>query len=170
MVFVYISVATPDQWELIREVRLRGLSEAPEAFCSTTQREVALGEEDWRARAGRSHLVLAFPGTDDVPGENDDFAAIGTASGVPDPHEAGGRELVGMWVDPSSRGVGVADALIDEIARWASAEGATSLALWVAEDNARARHRYEKCGFTVTGEREPMRPGTDQIRMRRVLS
>ncbi len=173
-----ILVAGPEHWALIREVRLRSLAEAPEAFCSRLEDEQLTTEDGWRARPARSHIALAMLDlqgaavADVVPGSAADpasTAVIGTASGKPDPHEPAGSELVGMWVDPQFRRTGAALALIDEIVDWARAGGAASLALWVAEDNDRARALYEKCGFTLTGQREPMRPGTDQVRMRMEL-
>lgn len=112
------------------------------------------------AAARRGFTVLAWNGS--VP--------VATVTGTTAPHHAGGREMVGMWIDPLTRGTGLAPALISSVVEWARSEGAHELALWVAEDNERARHLYEKCGFAATGERNVMRPGTDQIRMRMSLT
>lgn len=148
--------ALPDEWQLSRDIRLRSLADAPDAFCSSLDTERAFDEKAWRSRLERAHTVFAWEGSE----------LVGTATGKPDPHEEGGREIVAMWVDPTHRKSGVAAALIDELVRWARAEGTHSIALWVAEDNDRARRLYERCGFAATGEREIMRPGTDQLRMR----
>ncbi|MEO7007061.1 MAG: GNAT family N-acetyltransferase [Terrimesophilobacter sp.] len=155
-----IRTATPDQWRTIRDLRLRALTDAPDAFCSTLEREQAFDESTWKSRLESAHTVFAWERAD----------AVGTATGKPDPHEGGGREIVGMWVDPAHRGIGLATALIVELMRWARAEGSSSIALWVAEDNEPARRLYEKCGFVATGEREVMRPGVDQVRMRQSLA
>jgi RimJ/RimL family protein N-acetyltransferase len=157
---VDIRPATPDQWRTSRDLRLRALADAPDAFCSTLEHEQEFDEPAWRSRLERAHTVFAWAGPD----------AVGTATGKPDPHEQGGREIVGMWVDPAHRGTGVASALIDELVTWARAEGSPSIALWVAEDNDPARRLYEKCGFAATGERDVMRPGVDQVRMRQSLA
>ena len=151
-----IRQATPDEWQLSRDIRLRALEDAPDAFCSSLESERAFDEEAWRSRLERAHTVFAWEGPE----------VVGTATGKPDPHEDGGHEFVAMWIDPDHRRSGVATALIEELVRWARAEGAHSIALWVAEDNDRARRLYEQCGFAATGEREVMRPGTDQLRMR----
>lgn len=148
--------ARPDEWQLSRDIRLRSLADAPEAFCSTLEREQDFDDETWKLRLEQAVTVFAWEGA----------AVVGTATGKPDPHEEGGREIVAMWVDPAHRKSGVAAALIDELVRWARAEGAHSIALWVADDNDRARRLYAKCGLAATGEREIMRPGTDQVRMR----
>ena len=155
-----IRPATPDQWRTSRDLRLRALADAPDAFCSTLEHEQGFDELAWRSRLERAHTVFAWAGPD----------AVGAATGKPDPHEAGGREIVGMWVDPAHRGTGVAAALVAELVAWARAEGSPSIALWVAEDNHPARRLYEKCGFIATGERDVMRPGVDQVRMRQSLA
>ena len=151
-----IRQAAPDEWQLSRDIRLRSLADAPEAFCSTLEREQNFDDETWKLRLERAVTVFAWEGD----------AVIGTATGKPDPHEDGGREIVAMWVDPAHRREGVATAIIDELVGWARAEGAHSIALWVADDNDSARRAYERCGFAVTGERDIMRPGIDEVRMR----
>jgi ribosomal protein S18 acetylase RimI-like enzyme len=39
---------------------------------------------------------------------------------------------------------------------WASKRNATSVFLWVTEANSHARALYERCGFTLTSERQPL--------------
>jgi ribosomal protein S18 acetylase RimI-like enzyme len=75
-----------------------------------------------------------------------------------------------MWVDPSRRGTGLADELITSLVGRGEGGGAPEVALWVGEDNNPAPARYARCGFVPTGEREPMRMGVDQIRIRRELA
>jgi hypothetical protein len=85
----------------------------------------------------------------------------GMASGVPllpvphvrPPREPGALELISLWVAPSARGHGVADALIEDIVAWAV--GLRSPAVWlsVREDNASAIALYRRRGFEATGER-----------------
>ena len=43
--------------------------------------------------------------------------------------------------------------------------------LWVTETNAPARALYERCGFALTGERQPVpyNPGFDEVAMARPL-
>ena len=156
-VSVEIRAASFDQWEVCRDVRLRALAEAPDAFCSTFESERHDGEGVWSARIARTRIALAWRG-DEV---------VGTASLKPDPHEPGGREIVAMWVDPAHRRISVGSTLIHELIQWAADEGAPFVALWVAERNDHARALYERCGFGVTGERDLMPQGTDQVRMRR---
>lgn len=151
---------TPDEWRVSRDVRLRALEQDPDAFCSTLESERAFEDETWKTRLERAETLFAWDG-DEV---------AGTATGKADPHEQGGREIVAMWVAPEHRRRGTASALIDALVQSARGQGASSVALWVAEDNVRARRVYEASGFTLTGERDVMRPGVDQLRMRLALS
>lgn len=155
-----LRIATPDDWQASRDIRLRALTQDPAAFCSSLERESAFDEMQWRDRMLSGITVLAWG--DAVP--------IGTVTVRPDPHEAAGSELVAMWVDPAHRHSGLADSLVTSIVDLAVAEGAREVTLWVAEDNVRARSLYERLGFELTGERDAMRPGVDQIRMRRNVS
>lgn len=151
--------AAPDEWELSRDIRLRSLAEDPDAFCSSLERARGYDEATWRSRLALNDTVFAWA----------DSTVIGTVTGKADPHDTTGREVVAMWVDPAHRRSGAATALLDDLVRRAREAGAASVALWVADDNHRAKRLYETYGFVPTGEREVMRPGVDQVRMRLVL-
>jgi GNAT superfamily N-acetyltransferase len=139
------SLGAPD-WELLREVRLRSLADAPAAFGSTYARELEFDEAEWRRRATTSAWFLA--GDDEVP--------LGIVAGRADPKwPSQCRSLVAMWVTAEARGSRVAADLIDAVAVWARTDGATELILGVVDNNGRARALYEKCGFLATGEQEP---------------
>jgi GNAT superfamily N-acetyltransferase len=60
-------------------------------------------------------------------------------------------EVAGLWVDSDWRGMGIARALVGEVASWATHAGAGRLALWVREDNGRARDLFAGTGFSVSG-------------------
>jgi GNAT superfamily N-acetyltransferase len=64
--------------------------------------------------------------------------------------------LLGMWVDPASRRQGVARALIERAAGWATSRGAGELVLWVVDRNTAARRLYEAAGFQPTGDHQPL--------------
>jgi ribosomal protein S18 acetylase RimI-like enzyme len=148
---IEVTVLTPDDWALWRDLRLRALTEAPEAFGSRLADWQGDGdrEERWRRR-------LSIPGGHDVVGLLDG-AAVGMATGVPS-DEPGVVELISMWVSPVARGRGVGDALVGEIVRWATDAGATTLRLDVAEGNDPARLLYERHGFRMTGELGDLMP------------
>jgi ribosomal protein S18 acetylase RimI-like enzyme len=151
---------TADDWELMRDVRLSALKEAPDAFGSTFAREVAFTEEKWRGRINeRSVTFFAH--------EDSANAAPAGLAGVY--VEDGAADLVSMWVRPTARGLGVGEALVEAAASWAKAHDFGTLFLWVTESNASARRLYARCGFTPTGERQPLPsdPTLPEIRMSR---
>lgn len=153
---------TVDDWELLRDVRLTALAEAPQAFGSTHAGEAAFTEEQWRGRI--TERSVTFFAQEDSPGS----LPVGlTAVYVED----GNANLVSMWVRPSGRGLGVGEALVEAAASWAKAHDCPSLFLWVTESNAPAMKLYERCGFTPTGERQPLPsdPTLPEIRMGRTL-
>jgi ribosomal protein S18 acetylase RimI-like enzyme len=138
----------PDDWELLRDVRLRSLADAPEAFGSTHEREAAFDETEWRSRAGSNGWFIAVDG--DEP--------VGIVAGYHDPEApADQRHLVAMWVSPTSRGSGVAEQLIDAVVGWTRDDGAAELTLGVADGNERARALYLRYGFATTDQSFPLR-------------
>jgi len=150
---IVIHRLVPDQWAAYRQARLTALADAPYAFSSTLDREVGFDEQRWRQRIESSATFLAWC----------DGEPVGTATGLLDKlggeHAVPGSwQLVAMWVDPRARGTGVADQLVDAVARQARAEGAPALTLWVTEVNERARAFYVRLGFRPTGVRELVRP------------
>jgi ribosomal protein S18 acetylase RimI-like enzyme len=159
---VLVRAITADDWELMRDVRLSALAEAPSAFGSTYAREAAFTEEQWRDRVGERSVTFFAHDDPAVP------APAGLAAVYV---EDGTAQLVSMWVRPSSRGRHVGEALIEAAARWAGERDFGALFLWVTESNTAARRLYERCGFTATGESQPppSDPALPEIRMRRVL-
>ena len=140
---IEISMLHPDDWQVIRSVRLRSLRDAPGAFTSSYRREAAFDEMTWRHRATTCQWFVAKDGR----------AAVGIAGGIDgwsdDPRD---RELVGMWVAAPHRGQGAARLLLDAVGAWARSEGAITLRLGVREGNAAARTAYLHMGLISTGE------------------
>lgn len=144
---VLVRATTLDDWQSMRDIRLEGLRDAPDAFGSTYARDAAFEPAEWHRRATRDGSFFAFiPGLD-VP--------AGLAGGYEE-EEPGVVELISMFVRPQARGHGVGEALVDAVAAWARNRKAASLHLWVTESNKPARRLYERCGFTVTPERQPL--------------
>lgn len=175
-VMVLIREACPDEWKTMRDVRLAALRDAPDAFGSTYAREAAFAEEQWRARF-HDHGVTYFAYLSGASGASRASGASGAdePAGIAGVYEAeGAADLVSMWVRPTARGrrtSPVAEELVTACAGWARARGHDELFLWVTESNTRARRLYERCGFTPTGDRQPLRsdPSLPEIRMRRKL-
>ncbi|AEW99039.1 GNAT family N-acetyltransferase [Streptantibioticus cattleyicolor] len=141
---IEILALTPDDWRLWRRLRLDALTEAPYAFGSRLADWQGDGdrEERWRGRLSvpGSYNLLALADGDHV----------GMAGGIPAPH--GHAELISLWVAPAARGLGVGDALIRAVERWAADNGAPTLRLAVAPDNTAALALYARHAFTPTAE------------------
>ena len=136
-------------WEALRRLRLRALADAPRAFASTLEAELAFPDDVWRRRAGDDPGSATFIASDGG-------ADIGLARIFAEPDPPGRTHLVSMWVDPGHRRRGVARTLIDRAVRWATEHRADEVILWVADQNAAARRLYERIGFRPTGERQPL--------------
>jgi ribosomal protein S18 acetylase RimI-like enzyme len=158
-----------DEWPLLRELRLRALADAPEAFASTHAREAAAPERMWRERAAGGPEIITLLAT--TGPEEDGAAPAGMTTvrleGEQPPH----GHLLGMWVDPAHRGLGVAGALIGAAAGWARAHGATELVLWVVDSNTAALRAYRRAGFEPTGDHQPLpsRPELSESMLRLAL-
>ena len=68
----------------------------------------------------------------------------------------GELELVSMWVRPEARGRHVGTALVEAVVEAARTRRLPRVHLWVTESNKPAYRLYERCGFTPTGERQPL--------------
>jgi GNAT superfamily N-acetyltransferase len=160
---VLVRQVNQEDWRVLREIRLAALLDAPDAFASTYAEQAALTEADWQARANDTPRFLAY-----VP-EVSSSEPVGLAGGY---QEAPGIiDLISMWVRPRARGHGVGEALVAAVASWGRSIDARSYHLWVTESNSPARRLYERCGFTVTGERQslPSNPALTEIAMGRPL-
>ncbi|HEY5519753.1 MAG TPA: GNAT family N-acetyltransferase [Candidatus Limnocylindrales bacterium] len=142
---IEIRRATEDDWQIVRDVRLAALQQAPFAFGSTYERERHFDEQTWRARLGNPDgpTFLAF----------DKDVAVGIDGMY---IEEGEHHLIAMWVAPDVRRAGVGAALTRAVIDWVAARGEEQLLLGVAEDNEPARRLYESLGFRLTGNGRPL--------------
>jgi ribosomal protein S18 acetylase RimI-like enzyme len=136
-----------DEWRELREVRLRALADAPDAFGTTHAEAVARPDSWWRGWAERSAseagqaMFLAREGD----------ALVGVAGIFGDRRRF---DVISMWTDPAHRGKGVASALLGAAVAFA---GDAPVFLSVTEGNDGARRLYERHGFVATGAVEPLR-------------
>jgi GNAT superfamily N-acetyltransferase len=128
--------ATGDE-PVLRTLRMQALSESPEAFGSTLDREVARSTADWQRWLSPSATCILETAT----------GPMGLAAGVPDAADPDMVSLMAMWVHPDLRGSGAADMLIDAVLAWAEAVGAHLIRLDVIQGNDRARRVYERHQF-----------------------
>jgi ribosomal protein S18 acetylase RimI-like enzyme len=143
---------------LLRKIRLEALSEAPEAFGSTLDRERARTLVDWQKWLSPSATFVLETTT----------GPEGIAAGVPDSTDPAVVHLMAMWVHPALRGSGAASALVQAVLAWAEEQGARLVRLSVIDGNHRARRLYERHGFQDTGH-IALRPrdGAREVEMER---
>lgn len=143
----------PQEWQLIRQLRLRALAESPRSFGSSLERELGFDDADWIRLASRGGWFCAM--ANGVP--------VGIAAGLTgDGLDPGEAHLMSFWIEPDSRGQGIAAALLQAVRDWAIASGAGRLTLWVADESAAARRFYTRTGFAPTGRRQPL-PSNETI-------
>lgn len=134
---ISIQQVFPENWELFRQVRLQALQEAPWAFASRYETWAEAGEDQWRTRlreVPNNWVALQ----DDQP--------VGLIGGLLT--EPGRALLRSMWVAPTARGQGVADALIGTVLDWARSQpGLKVVELEVYEHNVKAQNLYLRNGF-----------------------
>jgi GNAT superfamily N-acetyltransferase len=136
----------------LRELRLRALSEAPYAFATSFDAAAARSAQHWEDFALKSEAAETQV-TFVVVGEE---AWLAMASVFLNLDEPGGAQMVQMWVDPESRGLGLGRLLVDAVADWARERGVTRLKASVTEGNHAAEALYEAVGFLPTGEQQPL--------------
>lgn len=145
---VRVEQLSEDEWQTLRDIRLRALWQSPQAFGASLARDQRFQEQHWRMRLRSSHWFVARPGLDQEP--------VGLVCMIAEPGSpVDDRHVVSLWVDPDHRSQGVGRALLGRVADEASRAGATTLSLWVADDNDAARALYEGFGFAATGASQP---------------
>jgi ribosomal protein S18 acetylase RimI-like enzyme len=149
------------EWRELRDLRLRSLQDAPDAFTSTHDEESIRSDAQWTewatslAEGGSSFGVVA----------ESERRWIGIAVGAPHRDYPGEAGLFAMWVDPSARGAGVARALVERVVAWAGSARFPVIRLRVTLSNNPAVGLYVRCGFSDAGLRKPLREGSDVMTM-----
>ena len=139
----------PEDWEELREIRLRALADAPDAFGAVLAEVEAYDDRVWRDRLATNnptYVVREATGT------------VAMAGGFAPP-DSSVAFVWGMWTAPAARGRGHSSALLDTVVTWARTIGRTPH-LHVTEGNDAARRLYVRHGFEPTGTWEPLREGS----------
>jgi GNAT superfamily N-acetyltransferase len=145
--------------QTLRSLRLQAMTDAPDAFGSTYEREKARTASDWQ-RWIEPNPTFLF----ELPSDE----AVGIVAAVTDPAEPTVVQLMSMWVHPSVRGTGVGDALVQAVIAWATVEHALALRVWVMQGNISAVRLYERNGFRTTGNTAVRdRDGAVEVEMHR---
>ena len=125
-------------------IRLRALQTDPAAFDSTYERELAFGDDEWRARltSFARHQGAVFAVFADVA--NAPVGIVGVVLNKPTD-----ATICGMWVAPESRRRGIATQLLDSAEAWTVESGAATATLWVHHSNNGAQALYRSRGYEL---------------------
>ncbi|MDT9701313.1 GNAT family N-acetyltransferase [Streptomyces sp. P17] len=150
-----------DEWPQVKALRLAALQDpvAHLAFLETYEAAVAHPDSFWQERAAGS--AEGASAAQQIIAEGPDGEWVGTLTvlieeaGATDwagfPVERKQGHLVGVFVQPEHRGIGLTEVLFDAGLEWAWSQGAERVRLIVHEDNERAQRLYRKVGFEPTG-------------------
>ena len=146
----------PEDWQVYKALRLRALTDAPDAFGSTLAREESFSDARWQIRLVGDDFSLDLPLVAEVDGE-----PVGLAWGrieIADPSVA---NLYQVWIAPEYRGLGIAKILLETIINWAKKKNAHYLVLEVTLRESPAMHLYIRAGFEPVGAPKPLRSGSE---------
>jgi GNAT superfamily N-acetyltransferase len=155
-----VELLTPDQWQRLRAIRLKALTESGHAFGGTFETESAEDEATWRLKFEKNDFLIAS-----VDGVDGAMMYVETLNG-----DFGATCWVGgCWSDPQFRGKGLMRAMftfVDQQEKDWKIQG-----LGVFTDNYNAIAAYEKLGFVKMGEdtESTRKPGLFYQRMIRNL-
>mgnify|MGYP001825645418 CR=1 FL=1 len=133
----------PDEGALLRDLRLRSIADAPDAFGQPLEEARGRPDREWdrgarqSARGDSRTWLIAETET----------KAIGLVQG----RKRRPRTLLlfSMWVDPHVRRLGVGRLLIEALEDWARTWGGDETILWVFAANRAAIGFYRDLGFEI---------------------
>jgi RimJ/RimL family protein N-acetyltransferase len=133
---------------LLKQIRLESLREAPYAFGVTYDVVLQRSEETWREKADSSaqgsDAATFFVFSEKMP--------IGMAAIVRLPEQTEVGELLQVWVGSEYRGTSAAWGLLDTIFKWAEENNFQRIIAGVTQGNARALKFYTNYGFSISNE------------------
>jgi ribosomal protein S18 acetylase RimI-like enzyme len=131
----------PADWELLRDVRLAALRDAPNAFWAKLSDERLYDTDKWLSFLNAVAWFVARRDNRDIVG----LAGL-HQSGDTDP------EVISMWVVAAERRHGIGARLTMAAVRQAENQGARTVGLWVTDGNTAASRMYQRLGFVFTEE------------------
>lgn len=145
----------PEDWPILRDLRLSALRESPHCFLSGYDRECHFGRQRWLAEFSRGDWHIAL--SDGQPA-----GLIGVTREPGDPDSQCYLEY--LWVVPLARGTGFALSFLLDVLGQLRATGVRTVLLWVMDGNLPAARLYGKAGFESVGQPVPLaaRPGRSE--------
>lgn len=155
---IKVELLTPDQWQRLRDIRLRSLKESPNAFGGQLDVENKFLESQWRDKFSTlDYLIASLNGVDIAIMYVETFAGDHDAT----------CWVGGCWSDPLYRGQGGLRALFEYVDLHAREKGWQRQGLGVWADNESAIAAYRAIGFENAGGNQPSErhPGRFYIHM-----
>ncbi|OQR59961.1 GNAT family N-acetyltransferase [Streptomyces maremycinicus] len=155
-----------EEWPAARSLRLVALRDpvAHLAFLETYEDAAGKPDSFWKERTERASE--GAEGAQQIIAEGPDGEWVGTLTvlweeaGTTDwaglPVERRQGHVVGVFVRPEFRGIGLTEVLFDAGLEWAWTRGAERVRLIVHEDNGRAQAFYRRAGFVPSGVVVPL--------------
>ncbi|MEU9666631.1 GNAT family N-acetyltransferase [Streptomyces bobili] len=160
-----------EEWPAAKGLRLLALRDpvAHLAFLETYEQALAKPDSFWKERTagvadgvGEAQQIIA-------EGPDGEWVATltvlveeaGTKDWAGFPVEQRQGHVVGVFVRPEYRGIGLTEVLFDAGLEWAWSRGLERVRLIVHEDNGRARTFYSRAGFLPSGVVVPLGEDTD---------
>lgn len=146
---ITIRLAGEEDAAAYRDLRLEALRNHPEVFSSDYAENLAKPMDFWTSRLkssghdGAAMIYLAIP-------EGEPIGTCGIAR-TDSPKVRHSATIVGMYVRPNWRGLGIAQALVTVCLDWARAHAVWIVKLAVVTTNVAAIRCYARCGFRVYG-------------------
>ena len=138
---VVVELISPNEWQRLRAIRLRALTESEHAFGGTLEAESIETETAWRAKFEKNDFLIAS-----VDGVDGAMMYVETLNG-----DFGATCWVGgCWSDPQFRGKGLMRAMFTFVDQQEKDWKIQGLGVWT--DNYKAIAAYEKLGFVKMGE------------------
>lgn len=143
---VVVRLATADDAEAFRALRLEALANHPEAFSADYATNAAQPSEHWKERLSSSERAATLVAEDD--GRLIGMTGIYRHDSPKVEHLA---TIWGVYVQRESRRRGVADRLLTACLDWARDQGVERVRLAVNTRNLSAIRCYARLGFAVWG-------------------
>ncbi len=153
---VLIRPFEPDEWALYRDLRLRALTDSPNAFAKTHAEEKDRTPDEWSRRLMESATSPSWLCL--IATLGDKAIGLSFAHCVADTENV--AHLYSMWVDPVVRGLGIGRRLVEAVLDWSRERKARRVVLQVTEGNQAAVSLYQRAGFRPTDELTPLRAGS----------
>jgi RimJ/RimL family protein N-acetyltransferase len=146
---VMVRIAIPEDAPALIKLRLEALASHPESFAADVEMTQARGVEAWAEEIARdakdeSGIIAIAMAGDNLIG----MTGVGKGHWPKTQHSA---VVWGVYVNPSWRGVRIADAILRECIDWAASHGILVLKLGVVTTNQAAIRCYQRMGFTIYG-------------------